>query len=273
MGITRASDCGTSNKYGSHAFFIPPNCQRSEPGGNNSMTVAKGRSCIMVELDILNETLENMVNSTESKFRDIIDSLKARLFDIEHDITIAPEECNSLSYPYIDELEKYQTQRIISRNKLVICIYSICEATLASICKDYKYKIVKAPNQEIRPKLCPNLDGRECNVKRRKSTNYYLSDYLYTLNHNYIENWSNAYTVSTIIKDLRNYLTHSKADVKQAAKIIEKLSIGGFGHISQTDGKIIIENVEDVKKILKLCYDMLVEAERLALGNLTNNHI
>ena len=228
----------------------------------------------MTELDILRDTLETMIDSTESKFRDIIDSLKAKLFDIEHDGTMAPEERNSLSYSYYIELEKYLSQREISRNKLVICIYSICEATLANICKDFKYQLVKAPSQSRKSRQCPNLNGRECNVERNKNTNYYISDYLYTLNPNYATDWVDAYVVSTVIKDLRNYLTHSNADVKRATKIIEGLSNSHqFNHISQVDGVILIHSVEDIKQILKLCYEMLVNAEQIAKSKLISEQV
>lgn len=42
----------------------------------------------MVELDSLKETLENMVYFTETRFNDTINSLKANIFDIEHDDSI-----------------------------------------------------------------------------------------------------------------------------------------------------------------------------------------
>lgn len=231
------------------------------------MAIAKGKSCFMDELDILKDTLENMINSTEFKFRDIIDSLKAKLFDIEHDSTISTEERNTLSCPCFIELERYVYQRNISRNKLVICIYSMCEATLASICKDYNYVILKEPVHSIKPIYCPNLNGRECNVKRSKKSNFYINDYLYTLNCNYAVDWVDAYIVSTAIKNLRNYLTHSKPDVIRATKIIEELSSCQFNHIKQVDGKIRIMNVEAINKILNLCYTMLINAEQIAKSN------
>ena len=59
------------------------------------MAVAKGRSCAMVELDSLKETLENMVDFTETRFNDTINSLKANIFDIEHDDSIDNEESKS----------------------------------------------------------------------------------------------------------------------------------------------------------------------------------
>ena len=239
---------------------------------NLFMAIAKGRSCIMVELDILKETLENMINSTESEFRDIIDSLKAELFDIEHNKSIKREVRNSLSSPFYEELDIYTSQRFISRNKLVICIYSICEATLASICKDYNYKIVKESSHNIKSMSCPNLNGRECNVKRIKRTNYYLKDYLYSLNPAYSIDWNEAHIVSTAIKDLRNYLIHSKADVKQAEEIIDRLSKCGFNCISQEDGKIIIQDVRDIQYILNICYKMLVTAEQIAKLNLISGN-
>lgn len=228
------------------------------------MTIAKGRSCILAELDILKETLENMINTIESQFRDYIDCHKAHIFDFEHDTSIEPEERANLTDPHYDELRNYSTQRNISRNKLVICIYSICEATLASICKDYNLKLVKEPNPNLKPKRCPHLNGRECDVKNNNHTNYYLNDYLYTINHNYSTDWEDAHIVSTSIKNLRNYLTHSKADVKRAAKIIQELSNNQFNHISQINGEIIIRSAEDIKQILNQCYGMLVHAEQEA---------
>lgn len=237
------------------------------------MAIAKGRSCVMAELDILKETLESMINSTESKFRDIIDSLKAELFDIEHNKAIEPEVRNSLSYPFYNELDIYISQRFISRNKLVICIYSICEATLASICKDYDYKIVKESSHAIKSMSCANLNGRECNVKRIKRTNYYLKDYLYSLNPAYLTDWNEANIVSTVVKDLRNYLTHSKADEKRAVRIIKSLSKCGFNCISQEDGKIIIQDIADIQQILNMCYEMLVTAEQIAKSKSINVNI
>lgn len=228
------------------------------------MAIAKGQSCVMAELDILKDTLESMINSTESKFRDIIDSLKDELFDIEHDKKIGPGERNSLLCTYYSELDKYITQRFLSRNKLVICIYSICESTLASICKDYNFKIEKEVGHNSKLISCPNMNGRECNIKRKKNTIYYLNDYLYTLNPRYSVDWKDAYIVSTDIKDLRNYLTHSKTDVTRAAKIIQGLSNNRFEHISQVEGNILIQKVEDIHKILKLCYEMLISAEKIA---------
>ena len=106
------------------------------------MAFAKGKSCAVIELDILREALVNMINSVETRFQNILDSLKARIFDIEHDRSIPNEEKECQINPFYDEVENYTSQLYHARNKLVICIYSICEATLASICTDYKIAVV-----------------------------------------------------------------------------------------------------------------------------------
>lgn len=236
------------------------------------MAIAKGRSCSMGELDILKDALENMINSTELKFRDIIDSLKACIFDLEHDTSTDVKDRNSVSISFYSELEKFEYQRNISRNKLVICIYSICEATLASICEIHKIKLVKEPNSNNMLKLCPYSDDGKCKVKRRKREEYYLTDYLYTIDPNYKMDWGEANIVSTAIKNLRNYLTHSKADVKRARKIISELSSYGFNHISQSEGKIMIQEIEDVYCILNVCCKMLVGAEQKAKEKLKSSN-
>ena len=218
----------------------------------------------MTELDILKETLENMIYSTESRFREIIDSLKANIFDIENDKTLSTEERYNVTSSYYDELEKYESQRYLSRNKLVICIYSICEIILAGICVDNSHKPVKMSGSIIKPLLCPNLGGRVCNVKRSRKPNYHLKDYLYTLDPEFITDWNDARIVSTAIRNLRNYLSHRRANAKYADKLIKSLSECGIKYITQINGNIIIDNIESIWNILEIIFEMLKKAEEKA---------
>lgn len=224
------------------------------------MAIAKGRSCAMVELDSLKETLENMVDFTETRFNDTINSLKANIFDIEHDDSIDNEERNSALEPYFSELENYQFQRYSSRNNYIICIYSICESVLASICADNNIKLLKETNSKREPKQCSNTNGR----KNKANVNYYMNDYLYSLNPKYRDEWTDAFVVSTAVKKLRNYLTHGKTDRKKASIIAGELSQHGLNTISQVNGEIKIQNIESLHSILKLCCKMLVVAEQKA---------
>ena len=232
------------------------------------MTISKGQSCVMVELDILKDSLENMINSCEARFRETINNLKSEIFDLEHKTDI-PEELKTLTNQYYIELENYTTQRYYSRNKLVIAIYSICEAILESICADYKLNVVK--ESEPRSKKCPHIDCKECDIKTRKKPNFYLNDYLYTINPKYKTECTDACIVSTSIRELRNYLTHSKENAKRASMVVEKLSQDGFSDIIQRNGKVIIDKIDTIQKILMYCYNMLVEAEHRAKDNYLKN--
>lgn len=230
------------------------------------MPVARGQNCLMVEIEILKETLENMISSTGDKFNGLISSIKAQIFDIEHSPDISSEECRSLSAFYYDELERYIDEMYISRNKLVICIYSICEATLANICQHFNYKLAFEPTTEERDTQSTELNVDRSHSTFRKKPNYYLKDYLYTIDSAYKTNNEDAYIVSTAIRELRNYLIHSKPDQFQAQKIKEDLNDKGITSITQLNGQIIITEVESLNKILYHCYNMLVHAAQTAIN-------
>lgn len=234
---------------------------------NGIMAIAKGQSNVVTDINILQETLENIISSTESKYQAIIDSLKARIYDIEHNPSTDNEEIKNLSGPVYYELEDYVAQRDISRNKLVICIYSICEATLSNICEVFEISVIKEPRNDKSPKLCPVLNDRECSVRSKKQSTVYLGDYLYTLNPNYKSDWIEAKIVSSAIRNLRNYLTHSSDRKTRADKIVKELSTNGITSMSQIDGRIIIQDIQGVRQILHICYEMLIKAEQIAKAN------
>lgn len=200
-----------------------------------------------------------MIASTEKRFRDIIDSLKAELFDIERNQNIEQEERVSLASSIYSELERTISQRYTVRRNLLICIYSICETTLASICFDFN----KKPNKCKMSKRNPQSGNIAQNVKEQKEK-YYLGDYLYSINCNYSKEWPDAHIVNSAIRNLRNYLTHSRPDTIKADKIIESLSANHLGDISQQDGKILFNSTESIHIILNLCYGMLIKAEQAA---------
>ena len=215
------------------------------------MAFAKGRSCAIAELDILKETLENMINSIESRFQKNLDQFKARIFDLEHDQSLSGEEKECEIRPFYDEIENYTCQLYHSRNKLVICIYSICEATLAGICADYKIKVIHEKKKD------------------EKKNSYYLTDYLYSFDKEYMQKFADAYIVSGPLRELRNHLTHS-ASTKDISKHITDLNNHGF-NIKLFAGQVKIESKDSLMAILKCCYNLIIDAEKTASENYSNN--
>lgn len=232
------------------------------------MTIAQGRSCARAELDILRNALENMIDSTESHFREIIDGISTHILAIERNTDLHHEEQRSLVITYEDELDVYYSQRHCARNKLVICIYSICEALLESICVDNHYTIVKE-HKTTKEKVIKesNRHSGPIGIKSKQRPHFYLNDYLYTLNPNYKSEWNDALIVSTAIRTLRNYLTHSNAKTVKSKKIITNLEDYGINDIRQEYGNIVIDNISAVYQILNHCCNMLITADAFAINH------
>lgn len=184
-----------------------------------------------------------MIDSIESNFRRVIDSLKAQIFDIEYGKDSA-EEKRYMRRPYFDELDEYEIQRCHARNKLVICIYSICEASLAEICTHYKVPLKFSPQ----------------NTSKK---DYYLSDYLFSIGTDYTtkDNTNSSYVVYHAIRELRNNLTH---DAKRVSEAVSAMKSVGFSGIENHCGTIQIKSAELLYEILVRCSDMLLTCEHIA---------
>lgn len=209
------------------------------------MAIASGRSSIRTEIDAFIETLENMIESTEVGFRVKSESLKAKIFDIEHDFTLNSEEKSDLSKPYLEELDICISQHYQARNKLILCIYSICETMLSSICDDFSVAV----------------KYYKSSYKKRP---FYLSDYLHSIGVDFHTSETSAYIIYSSIRNLRNYLTHSKPKVDVATGIVNSLDSCGINGITQDCGRMIINNAETLNCILEHCKNMLIEAEECA---------
>lgn len=207
------------------------------------MAIAQGRSNIRAEIDIVEQSLRNMISSIEANFNETIVSLKARIFDIEReteDIEEAQDRCTT----YLNELEDYEVQRFHARNKIVIIIYSICEASLAEICAQYQIQLKFSPQNK---------------AKR----DYYLSDYLFSIGIDYSSKdaCNSSYIVTNVIRLLRNYLTHCSIDQKKATDIVSLMKDVGLLGIRNRLGNIYIESKDILLKILDICKKMLLKGE------------
>ena len=190
-----------------------------------------------------------MIYSVESHYREVIDSLKAQIFDIEHGENSVEKE-SSIYNQYYDELEELEIQRFHARNKLIISIYSICEASLAGICTHYHVPLVHSSQNS------PTKD-------------FYLKDYLFSLGVDYTAKNKeiSPYVVYHAIRPLRNYLTHSQGNNNLASEVINKMKSVGFDNIVNYSGVIQIESEKLIIKIMSYCNDMLVLSENLARNN------
>lgn len=202
----------------------------------------------MAETDLLELSLKNMIGSVESYFDQEINSLKAQIFDIEHDKSLS-EERYSLCKPYYDQLEESETQRFHARNKLVTCIYSICEASLAGICKQYKIPLKFSP-------------------QNRSKKDHYFTDYLFSIGVDYTNavNSNSSYVVYNAIKELRNTLTHCGEDNQKASKAVKLMKKVGFAGIENYNGVIRIETKNVLEEILNHCKKMLIDSENTAIN-------
>ena len=184
-----------------------------------------------------------MVNSVESHFSEMVDSLETRIFDIEHGEE-SSEEKSDLCKPYFDELADLETQRFHARNKLVISIYSICEASLAGICSHYHVPLKYSP-------------------QNKSKKDFYLTDYLFSTGIDYTtENKAySPYVVYKAIRPLRNYLTHSQEDNKRASEVVNCIKSIGLENIENQNGAIQIGSKNALNEILAICYNMLLVSE------------
>lgn len=188
-----------------------------------------------------------MIDSIESYFSEEIDSLKARIFDIEHG-SDSNEEKLSISKPFFDELEEREIQLSRARNKIVVSIYSICEASLAGICDYYKIPLKFS---------LQNLSKRD----------YYLSDYLFSIGIDFTNERSASYIVYNAIRPLRNYLTHSEDNAKQATNIVKCLKSIGFCDIENNNNHIHLTKKDVLLAILNACVEMLIDCENNSISH------
>lgn len=207
---------------------------------------SKGRSNARTEIDSIVETIESMINAVEAGFNETINSLKVKMYDILRD-EIPAEEKADLLKPYEEGLKDNISQLNQARNKLVISIYSICEASLAGICQQYNIEI-----------------------KKKRGKNYYLKDYVSSLGINLAElnKDRSIYIVLEPIRNLRNYLTHSNPKRIKAKTIVKNLNKCGIADIVVQDEIIVITNSDVLRMILRYCDDMLHECELIAQQNI-----
>lgn len=216
------------------------------------MTIAKGRSTITAEIDLMNQSLRSMIDSIESYFCGLIDSLKSQLFDIEYSYSM--EEKQSISTPVLRELEDAEVQLMHARNKLLISIYSICEVSLAGICDYYRIPL-------------------KYSLSNKSKTNYYLSDYLFSLDIDYTNEGSASYIVYHAIRPLRNYLTHSKRSVHHSTEIANRMVQNGFLNVVSIDSPIKINSIEVLYNVLYQCTTMLHDCDlKCSTININTNH-
>jgi hypothetical protein len=226
------------------------------------MAIARGRSTVRSELDLMGQALENMICFNESKFNEEIASIKVQLDDInQKDIPEDERQNLSRMYDYLNDLEK---QLFFSRGKLIVAIYSICEATLAEVCKNY----------HIRLRHKPMPKRQECNSKSdyiQKNRDYYLFDYLYSIDSKACS--KDACIVSSVIREIRNYFTHSSFNREKLDKIERLLNKHRITGVERQNDTLCVTSVEGLKEILQHCNSMLIEYEELARNQLKNNTI
>ena len=216
------------------------------------MTVAQGRSNVRAQIDIISETLEKMIEDVENKYRQRIDSVKAQIFDIDHDISLSEEEKRTRSTFFYETLDSLEYQLNEARCKLFICIYSICEASLRDICLFYDIPFKKLS----KPKNKKDTKNKE--------TRYYLQDYLYTLGKDSIQKDSFDYILSEPLRELRNSLIHQGNDVSHIEEIIGQLQNSNFAGFKLSNGKLEIDKEETLKYLLNQIHNFLNESEDLA---------
>lgn len=194
----------------------------------------------------MEQSLKLMISSVESHFREVMDSIKARIYDIEHGDDSAEEKVD-ICKPYFDELAEYDIQRFHARNKLIISIYSICEASLAGICSHYHVPLKYSP-------------------QNKSKQNFYLTDYLFSIGVNYTmkNKVSSPYVVCVAIKPLRNYLAHSQENDKRASEVVNYMKSVGFENIENHNGRIQIESENLINEVLAYCNEMLLISENSA---------
>lgn len=210
------------------------------------MAIAKGRSTIRAEIDLMEQSLKQMIDSVESHFADCIGSLRARIDDVECG-SETTEEKRSICESYLSKMSECEDQRFHVRNKLVIVLYSICEASLAGICFYYHIPLKHSPQNQSK-------------------RHYYLSDYLFSLGIDYIhqDNSNSAYVVNFAIRELRNCLTHCGQDNEKVSNAVGSMKNAGFIGIENDNGVILIQTVEVLYKMLNCCKDMLIVSENKA---------
>ena len=214
------------------------------------MPVASGRSTIRAEIDLMEQSLKLMIDSVESYYQKIIDSLNSQIDGInQSDVSL--EEKYDISKSYFNELEENESQRYHARNKVFIIIYSICETSLAGICKHYKIPLKHSS-------------------QNHSNGDYYLSDYLFSIGVDYTTNdiANPSYVVYSAIRLLRNYLTHCGTNKSLASRAVKSMEDMGFVDIINNNGDILIGNGNMLYDTLNRCNEMLLTSEQIA-KNLT----
>lgn len=215
------------------------------------MPIASGRSTIRAEIDLMEQSLKLMIDSVESYYQRIIDSINTQIERINQS-DVSSKEKEDISKPYFNELEENESQRYHARNKLFIIIYSICETSLAGICKHYNIPLKRSPQNHSRGDYC-------------------LSDFLFSIGADYTTNdiANPSYVVYSAIRLLRNHLTHCGSNKSLASRAVKSMVDMGFIDIINNNGDIHIGNVDMLYNTLNRCNEMLLISEQIA-QNLTS---
>lgn len=194
----------------------------------------------------MEQSLKQMIDSVESHFADCISSLRARIDDVECGSETA-EEKRSICESYLSKMSECEDQRFHVRNKLVIVLYSMCEASLAGICSYYHIPLKHSPQNQSK-------------------RHYYLSDYLFSTGVEYTrqDNSNSSYVVNSAIRVLRNYLTHCGQDNDKASNAVNSMKRVGYIGVENDNDVIIIQTAEVLYKMLNCCKDMLIVSENKA---------
>ena len=220
--------------------------------------IAKGRSKTMYEVDILHEALRNMIDSVEHQFRSITDTLKAEIYDIEHDPSYismdyndARAEMASRVYFFENALQETELQHFQALNKLYICIYSMCESSLGDIC--YNYGLLDRQNG----------NKKEHHKDRTSKLDVYLKTLGIDFNDEQLE--TDSFIINKLHRLIRNSLTHSSTTNKKAKHAVIELNRRGITGIECTDERIQILDNSFLSKFLDRCITLLKRSEQKAI--------
>ena len=201
------------------------------------MTVAKGIPEHIFNRNFILNTYEETIFDLQRAHDLFTDSLKSRLYDIEHSKEFDDEEKRTQSIPFVDELIKKEERAIRIRRGIFIAIYSALEIFLSELCSFYDIKIPKKPN----------------NSKNAFAHDYYNAIY----NKN---KWGKNETLKGL-QELRNYMTHNDLKKSRINSIKKLIKIKDDWNIKSNGTEFYFDDYKTILGVIDFFKHLLNELE------------
>lgn len=221
------------------------------------MTIATGRTDCKSEREIIVQGFMDLLRILKATKKQNEENVQKSLSDIEKDKTLSEEERRILISPYYDLLSEQEESDIRIRRTILIGLFSFWELSLKNICEYYHINGVATKEKKT-------------TIRKRNSDRLYsVNDYIKAIFNSIVPH--EIEIICTQIKELRNYMTHGKADNKRQIIIDSLIAAHPEFCIIKKCEDYCLTSYNGIESILNYISNGLQLAEKTAKNTLTKS--